>query len=79
MLLLRGLSDGVLRRFYLGMPTTSRSCPPELEKYVVAFVKEIEDCEEPKYEKFLNLVGTVSFKVCPDLPQGVTCLMLSYK
>ena len=28
-----------------------------------------EDGEEPNYEKFLDFVGTVSFKVTPDLPE----------
>ena len=28
-----------------------------------------EDGEEPNYERFLNLVGTVTFKVTPDLPE----------
>ena len=27
-----------------------------------------EDSEEPNYERFLELVGTVTFKVTPDLP-----------
>lgn len=28
-----------------------------------------EDGEEPNYERFLELVGTVTFKVTPDLPE----------
>ena len=28
-----------------------------------------EDGEEPSYERFLDLVGTVHFKVTPDLPE----------
>lgn len=28
-----------------------------------------EDGEEPNYDRFLDLVGTVTFKVTPDLPE----------
>ena len=43
----------------------------DVEECKFELVKEYieEDGEEPNYERFLNLVGTVTFKVTPDLPE----------
>ena len=43
----------------------------DVEECKFELVKEYieEGGEEPNYERFLNLVGTVTFKVTPDLPE----------
>ena len=43
----------------------------DVEESKLELVKEYieEDGEEPNYERFLDLVGTVTFKVTPDLPE----------
>ena len=43
----------------------------DVEECKFELVKEYieEDGEEPNYERFLKLVGTVTFKVTPDLPE----------
>lgn len=43
----------------------------DVVEYKFDLVKEYieEDGEDPNYERFLDLVGTVTFKVTPDLPE----------